>query len=392
MKHAHLESKRVNEIQYPMNSKWKIMFRVFLMGLNKNQLSLLVFCFLQFLLGSIAPLIHGKIINAIINKLEISFLDQLVVGFLSLKVFNYVVTQIKFYFTPGWNDESEVLKHNFYAKIIDKDTEFFDYEKPTMIIKAYNDDFWGFRYFEIMEFIDYFIRNLLGLLFTLFSIFFISSTYLYIEIAKIIVQYLLRSHDNKSKSKFYEEQNKIEAKIDNIYREAMMNVKLVKTFSSEDKIINKLNSFLKNKEQTENITSNDFFSDFINLFSEIIKAIQLWSSISLLNTGQLSLGDFTALELLAGNITNCTYSLNNYLTSLMDQCRKVERFLNYMDYKPKLENGKIKQTIRGNIEFKNVDFYYPTKPEVKIFDNFNLKISEGQIVAFVGPSGCGKVK
>jgi ABC-type multidrug transport system fused ATPase/permease subunit len=42
--------------------------------------------------------------------------------------------------------------------------------------------------------------------------------------------------------------------------------------------------------------------------------------------------------------------------------------------------------MKGNIEFRNVSFKYPSR-EKMIFKNLNLKINEGQKVAFVGSSG-----
>jgi ATP-binding cassette subfamily B protein len=45
---------------------------------------------------------------------------------------------------------------------------------------------------------------------------------------------------------------------------------------------------------------------------------------------------------------------------------------------------------RGQLEFQNVSFRYPTRPEVSALSNFNLKVSPGETVAVVGPSGAGK--
>eukprot|EP00727_Mastigamoeba_balamuthi_P010793 m51a1_g6336 putative multidrug resistance protein 1-like (1332) ;mRNA; f:21432-26198 len=47
-------------------------------------------------------------------------------------------------------------------------------------------------------------------------------------------------------------------------------------------------------------------------------------------------------------------------------------------------------SIKGDIEFRNVYFRYPTRPDVEILKDFSLKIKSGQTVAFVGASGCGK--
>ncbi|NWU39361.1 MDR1 protein, partial [Hylia prasina] len=46
--------------------------------------------------------------------------------------------------------------------------------------------------------------------------------------------------------------------------------------------------------------------------------------------------------------------------------------------------------IKGDLEFKNVYFNYPSRPDVEILKGLNLKINSGQTVALVGGSGCGK--
>lgn len=50
----------------------------------------------------------------------------------------------------------------------------------------------------------------------------------------------------------------------------------------------------------------------------------------------------------------------------------------------------LKTPIAGRIEFCNVCFAYPSRPDVPILSNFNIVIEKGQSVAFVGASGSGK--
>ncbi|XP_051126752.1 ABC transporter B family member 15-like [Andrographis paniculata] len=61
---------------------------------------------------------------------------------------------------------------------------------------------------------------------------------------------------------------------------------------------------------------------------------------------------------------------------------------------PKIDSdsidGQILQTVSGQVEFRHVKFAYPSRPESKIFEDFNLKIPAGKTVALVGGSGSGK--
>lgn len=44
----------------------------------------------------------------------------------------------------------------------------------------------------------------------------------------------------------------------------------------------------------------------------------------------------------------------------------------------------------GNIEFSNIDFSYPSRPDMKICTNYNLSIKPGETIALCGSSGSGK--
>ncbi|KAJ8559251.1 hypothetical protein ON010_g8198 [Phytophthora cinnamomi] len=46
--------------------------------------------------------------------------------------------------------------------------------------------------------------------------------------------------------------------------------------------------------------------------------------------------------------------------------------------------------VEGRLEFKDISFRYPTRPEINVLKNYNLTIEAGQTVAFCGPSGGGK--
>uniref|UniRef100_A0A670ZUK4 ATP binding cassette subfamily B member 4 n=1 Tax=Pseudonaja textilis TaxID=8673 RepID=A0A670ZUK4_PSETE len=54
------------------------------------------------------------------------------------------------------------------------------------------------------------------------------------------------------------------------------------------------------------------------------------------------------------------------------------------------ESGYKPDKITGNLSFQNVYFNYPARPDVKVLKGLNLQINNGQTIALVGSSGCGK--
>lgn len=52
--------------------------------------------------------------------------------------------------------------------------------------------------------------------------------------------------------------------------------------------------------------------------------------------------------------------------------------------------GEELKTVEGTIELKRIRFNYPSRPDVVIFNDFNLIVPAGKNIALVGHSGCGK--
>ncbi|XP_063890908.1 multidrug resistance protein homolog 49 [Helicoverpa armigera] len=65
-----------------------------------------------------------------------------------------------------------------------------------------------------------------------------------------------------------------------------------------------------------------------------------------------------------------------------------------IEREPKIDSlstqGVSPRRVVGNISFENVDFNYPSRPDVKVLKCFSLHIKAGECVALVGSSGCGK--
>jgi ATP-binding cassette subfamily B (MDR/TAP) protein 1 len=64
------------------------------------------------------------------------------------------------------------------------------------------------------------------------------------------------------------------------------------------------------------------------------------------------------------------------------------------DRKPPIDSwsqdGEKIESVEGYIEFRDVHFRYPTRPEQPVLRGLNLTVKPGQYIALVGASGCGK--
>ncbi|NWS25767.1 MDR1 protein, partial [Polioptila caerulea] len=72
----------------------------------------------------------------------------------------------------------------------------------------------------------------------------------------------------------------------------------------------------------------------------------------------------------------------------------AQRIFQLLDRKPLIdsysEQGEKLSHFEGNIEFRNIHFVYPTRPEAQVLQGLNMKVKKGQTLALVGSSGCGK--
>ncbi|KAM0868761.1 hypothetical protein ACQ4PT_041103 [Festuca glaucescens] len=71
-----------------------------------------------------------------------------------------------------------------------------------------------------------------------------------------------------------------------------------------------------------------------------------------------------------------------------------ERVLEVIRRVPNIDSasdaGEELANVAGDVEFKNVEFCYPSRPESPIFTSFSLRVPAGRTAALVGSSGSGK--
>ena len=175
-----------------------------------------------------------------------------------------------------------------------------------------------------------------------------------------------------------------------------MNIRTVAAFTREDKIIEHFENRMK--EPTEVAKKNAHVKGFLiglgQLFLFGSYTLSFWYGGKLVDEGEYTfvqvLKVFMAVVMIAMGV--------GQTASMAPDAAKAKRaaavIFSIVDRKAPIDSGstegKVLESIDGNIEFSNIKFAYPTRPDAPVFRGMNLSIKAGQVVALVGQSGCGK--
>jgi ATP-binding cassette subfamily B protein len=199
----------------------------------------------------------------------------------------------------------------------------------------------------------------------------------------------------KSQKYFVAKQNELGA-LNGHIEEVYSGLNVVKTYNGE-KISNEKFDELNDKLYKANWKSG-FLSglmmpmmSFIGNFGYV--AVCVVGALLALN-GHISFGVIVAFIVYVRLFVSPLSQIAQAMTSLQSTAAASERVFEFLDEKEMADESNIKTTldkekVKGNIEFKNVEFKYEgnDKPTIK---NFSAKAKAGEKVAIVGPTGAGK--
>jgi ABC-type multidrug transport system fused ATPase/permease subunit len=84
-------------------------------------------------------------------------------------------------------------------------------------------------------------------------------------------------------------------------------------------------------------------------------------------------------------------SLGSLWGDLMAGVGASHRIFEIIEREPAFtDEGKVPAQVKGEVEFSNVHFAYPTRPDIEVLNGLSFKVSAGQTIALVGMSGGGK--
>ncbi|MBQ4085349.1 MAG: ABC transporter ATP-binding protein [Clostridia bacterium] len=199
------------------------------------------------------------------------------------------------------------------------------------------------------------------------------------------------------------EVRELNSKITSDFNEGITGAKTIKTLVIEDKMAKDFlsDTSAMRKKSVGVAHLRGLFSATLNMASSMALAIVLWRGGYIAAS---EVGTFSMFMSYAQGMMEPVRWLIDVISELITTQVNIERFSRLIETKsdvadapeviakygdsfdPKKENW---EPIKGDIEFKNVDFMYPDGDEY-VLENFNLKIPFGSNIAIVGETGAGK--
>jgi len=110
--------------------------------------------------------------------------------------------------------------------------------------------------------------------------------------------------------------------------------------------------------------------------------------------GNMSGGELGAFVFYAIMVAMSVATIAEVYGELQRAAGSATRLLELLEIKSDIKELATPDVLKNNaqsvITFKDVDFYYPSRPDSAALNHINLTIPTGKIVALVGPSGAGK--
>ncbi len=205
--------------------------------------------------------------------------------------------------------------------------------------------------------------------------------------------------------KAYRQVRKANSKITNDFNEGINGAKTTKTLNLEE---HNFNEFKQDTAEMKRVSIKAVhlgatFRPLVQFISSIAIAAIIWIGGDLANSGLIGFGTLmmfiqyaqqfyepvrmvamllSEFQMAQASGERIVYLLESEPT-IVDSDEVIAKYGTIFDPKP--ENY---ESIKGDIEFKDVDFSYIEGE--KVLENFNLKINAGDTIALVGETGSGK--
>ena len=234
------------------------------------------------------------------------------------------------------------------------------------------------------------VVSIVGVLIMMFSI---DWRMTLIALAILPLSMVLVSFIVKKSQKYFKQQQEYLGHINGHVEEMFSGHMVMKAFNGEQKSIETF------EKSNKTLFSSAWKSQFLSgLMMPLMRFVGNLGYVAVVIMGGwlvikriITIGDVQAFIQYVNNFTQPITQIANISNVLQRTAAAAERVFEFLDEDQEIAEAKnpvVLDAVEGIVEFKNVHFGY--NPEEPVIKDFSAKVSSGQKIAIVGPTGAGK--
>lgn len=340
------------------------------------------------------PFFAGKLLDVAQGKGDffLTSINQIALALIGILAIQSVFSFIRVYtFTIVSEKSLADLRHAVYSKMVWLPLSFFDSRRVGELTSRITSDVGTLH--DIFTFtLAELLRQLLVLLIGIPLIFVLTpklTVFMLLTFPVLVLSALFFGKFIRKLSKKTQDQL---ANANVIVEETFQSIAVVKSFTNElfeiVRYKKSLNEVVKTAIHAS--TYRGLFISFtiVALFGGIVAVS--WYGAYLLQNGQSTVGELFSFILYTSFIGGSIAGLGDIYSSLQRSIGASERILEILDEPDETTQSTEKLKLTGSVEFKNVFFSYPTRPDFEVLKSISFFVKPGERIALVGPSGSGK--
>ena len=179
-----------------------------------------------------------------------------------------------------------------------------------------------------------------------------------------------------------------------LINEMIENQKVVQAYGQEKKVQTRFDEINGRLEKYS--LRAIFFSSITNPATRFVNSL-VYTGVGLTGAfaavrGVMTVGQLSAFLSYANQYTKPFNEISGVITELQNAIACAGRVFELIDEEPQIPDPEPEKPLpeddMGHVSLEHVAFSYT--PEKKLIEDFNLDVKNGEMVAIVGPTGCGK--